>query len=732
MSLYTTAVDAKADAADSSSVVSSGSLISKKSFKEMSARKQVAINQLQLKLKHRSKNLHQRIEDKLRREQNETDLNSVISETSGQKRNWVEEAHADLNSLSFNGQVSTGDFSSTYNRQDDLLNSSANFDEFSTTAADFFGIHSTQGVLVSSGGSPQPSNMPADGASPDPDQQFAGRSLKKRTTSNHDSDNDDDFEDVKPYSSFMLNAATKTLNKIRSFASMSTEINMKDSILSTGQLQDFHSSDNRMQQLNVRDGKGNRSTSPKSKRDAAVIKRDKQTASSAQSLTSQGKAAMLLIDKPKLLNSFGNTGSLNGAEGAPSLDALKEAKRKALKDGPTRHFGTPVLAEGEREKKIANKLNAAITKLFLGTPKKVAVPITPEPWKPPNQDEVFPELRSSAKKVRPRPELDKSFSTAEYRDMLSAGLSDSAVQQRHHSPVLPTSSPQQPLQQQQQQSSTMTYLRPAAEPPAFSSSFTSLTGSGTPSTPGAGVASQLVGSSFLKASKLFALPQLNLQERSTQRFAEDGSGNQPSGEQPYESGHAKRVANLDVGKSPVLFAIQDKSSFSGGGEYSRSFLKSKKHHEHTESWHLDASTEDHPVSATAYDVLESYTSHSHLNSRDARTANARRELFVKLQRRYEKDPQEQYFSELQRIERAKHHHGETNILHSMYNGEMDSWAAAPGARGRGGETTVGPDNPVRQLNDTWSAYWDGEAGATYYFNHQTGVATWLLPEGVSY
>lgn len=44
------------------------------------------------------------------------------------------------------------------------------------------------------------------------------------------------------------------------------------------------------------------------------------------------------------------------------------------------------------------------------------------------------------------------------------------------------------------------------------------------------------------------------------------------------------------------------------------------------------------------------------------------------------------------------------------------------------DAPVGPDNPVKRLNDTWSACWDDEAGAVYYYNYQTGEATWLPPK----
>jgi hypothetical protein len=42
-------------------------------------------------------------------------------------------------------------------------------------------------------------------------------------------------------------------------------------------------------------------------------------------------------------------------------------------------------------------------------------------------------------------------------------------------------------------------------------------------------------------------------------------------------------------------------------------------------------------------------------------------------------------------------------------------------------SSVGPSNPVLQLNDLWSACWDDEAGAIYYYNQETGEATWLPP-----
>lgn len=41
---------------------------------------------------------------------------------------------------------------------------------------------------------------------------------------------------------------------------------------------------------------------------------------------------------------------------------------------------------------------------------------------------------------------------------------------------------------------------------------------------------------------------------------------------------------------------------------------------------------------------------------------------------------------------------------------------------------VGPDNPVKEINETWTSCWDEAAAGIYYYNKETGEATWLPPE----
>jgi len=44
------------------------------------------------------------------------------------------------------------------------------------------------------------------------------------------------------------------------------------------------------------------------------------------------------------------------------------------------------------------------------------------------------------------------------------------------------------------------------------------------------------------------------------------------------------------------------------------------------------------------------------------------------------------------------------------------------------EIPLGPDNKYKKLNDEWSAYYDDEAGAVYYYNEISGEATWIKPK----
>lgn len=44
------------------------------------------------------------------------------------------------------------------------------------------------------------------------------------------------------------------------------------------------------------------------------------------------------------------------------------------------------------------------------------------------------------------------------------------------------------------------------------------------------------------------------------------------------------------------------------------------------------------------------------------------------------------------------------------------------------EVPLGPDNQTKELSETWTACWDSEAGAVYYYNKISGEATWIAPK----
>ena len=70
-------------------------------------------------------------------------------------------------------------------------------------------------------------------------------------------------------------------------------------------------------------------------------------------------------------------------------------------------------------------------------------------------------------------------------------------------------------------------------------------------------------------------------------------------------------------------------------------------------------------------------------------------------------------------------------------GSGRTMSAGTSAMARGGALVVGhptvdvgPNNPIKELSAVWCACWDDEAGATYYYNRETGEATWIIPDDV--
>jgi len=66
---------------------------------------------------------------------------------------------------------------------------------------------------------------------------------------------------------------------------------------------------------------------------------------------------------------------------------------------------------------------------------------------------------------------------------------------------------------------------------------------------------------------------------------------------------------------------------------------------------------------------------------------------------------------------------------SKVNAQLDEFAIKNASSSSHLDVTdVGPSKPSKDLDDIWSACWDDEAGAVYYYNKNTGEATWLPPK----
>lgn len=85
------------------------------------------------------------------------------------------------------------------------------------------------------------------------------------------------------------------------------------------------------------------------------------------------------------------------------------------------------------------------------------------------------------------------------------------------------------------------------------------------------------------------------------------------------------------------------------------------------------------------------------------------------------------------------YHPEPHTISSLVASAGGTVLTTPAARDRGrGQFSevkqhydvsgVNERNNVVQLDATWSACWDGEAAAVYYYNHLSGEATWIPPE----
>ena len=80
-------------------------------------------------------------------------------------------------------------------------------------------------------------------------------------------------------------------------------------------------------------------------------------------------------------------------------------------------------------------------------------------------------------------------------------------------------------------------------------------------------------------------------------------------------------------------------------------------------------------------------------------------------------------------------HAESGVTYERYDKKLsryvDTKYVPAISRNVDEDEPVGPNNPLKALDDIWSACWDEQASAVYYYNNVTGEATWIHPSSSS-
>lgn len=745
-------------------------------LKEISARKRVAAVALKLKLANRTKNNHEQILQSIQslsaaqgfaasapsfgaykqgknatiygdEEVDPNDDTSVISNTSDENLNvpvHTRDMHgfttSSLHSLHFNDtseQPIVYGFGST-------IDPSITFDLQGTT--DHFDLPGATDQLDS-----VVDNTFNNTELTDADIQFRGRSLKKRQVS-HDSDDDEDEEDVKPYRSFMLDAANKvssTLKTIKSFVSKSgssaglgnsgsnftikdnqyPDIVAADGRLDVASLHDMHSIDNRSLQSTVRSSTPNRKGGRQSPvNHLQAIQENKQLKPPAQS-----SAPVLVVKKPEMANQY----SVPPKEVTPVGAASKKKPKSKVHD----------MVNSRNEPTIVEKLDVALNQLLLGPPKKLQ-PHDPEPWKPPEKHKIFSDEHTIRAVTTSVPEQFQSMhSVAEYQELLSAGHfgdgsnyisnKDSKKQTISNKPA--------PL--------VIPGIGGSASKagdkydPIFNKNLgNNLDTSNTViSTPTHQNTESFLSKTLNKAASMLSLPTITLHERHYghgQKVREDEKSHAQSMQElarkvtamnllgGYADRHTKAMADTDPGKTPVVYSLKPSAQSSISADFKNqktavpltqraepshanmshwnSIHSAVEMHNSLNSWHDAAHNAAEPVSASAYEIVANYSKNP--NSYQVRTQQARSELWNKLHNRYATNESGMIVQE----KRAVEHKEKIVQLHddimASYGEELGDWSFQK-------ETD----------NSDWQEYWDEQAQAIYWYNHSTGEASWTSP-----
>lgn len=825
------------------------------SLSTVSARRQAAATALRLKLLARSKNVHQlklqkegfantitddtaytyRRNDRIRNTGSYIDRGddalSIVSNTSNPHDDA--DVYADTHAFDpygtmreCNARINTftnynGSWHQQQQQQDGHYADYSQEDQFQEQYGEYdTNNHTYSNNHTYTNSQPLDTSNSSDAAA-DADNQFIGRKLHKRKVKEYDTDDDDDEEDVKPYRSFMLDAATKVksaLKTVKSFVKM-PEISSNDGNLKLASLQDIHAVDNRSIQRSMHSLTNAVKKHTASVSDSLMIKLNYLNKKNDKSRTSGSRAdsanngnvsnSILLVSKVELDNSY----------------ALPPPKHSLVGMKPVEKYVSPAakMVQQTEEPYIVQRLDVMLNHMLLGKPKSMKPP-DPTPWRPPERHEVLGHEHYVQKLPTNNDAYEGSHSVEEYQKILKAATELTM----NHQLSATTSSTVTATAAAIETTETNAQEHGMIELPMFTSSYESMEYSSPVvsehSTLSHSSVDKFLTKSLVKAASMIVLPSLAFSTRrnydearkvrlltrnshkaaattvntsttanaptltSTGNNSSSGSSSSSIANSHMKGGssrHLKALADLEAGKTPIVYAISsnqrpallhdDVSVLSGDvkdtvksdtynstsrhhltlKDATKSIVKttswynshaptnasavdtfyhhSKNQHDHNKSMsYIDnAATAMEPVSASSACILQQYYT-SNPNTLKARTDTARSQLYNKLHKRYGSDPSGLHIKKMQEIEYKQQLSQQHDEVFNEYNQELEAWAD------RTDSTTYRhravQDQKRSTGNDTvttpaagWHEFWDESAQAIYYYNYTTGEATWTKP-----
>ena len=527
----------------------------------------------------------------------------------------------------------------------------------------------------------------------DDDDNFMGRTLQRTSVITND---DDDEEEVVQYKSFMLN-----------------DKNLKDSL--TSAISDMKNKNNGNSLENTRNSfynNNNNSSSSRSLRDLAITEEDGRIGKPDMSLTAGYSfyKSTHSIKERTVKDDQASAKFLVVSELAPPTNSPTTIKSDNLEiKSPTKRQGPQLVTKLS----FVQVLDTAVTLATVGRGKKM-IPPDPIPWQPIKKKELFPDYnpddhKKPAENIDEERIMNKSFSVHEYKEMLKL----KQKQQDEEDKQLPFLT----LSSMAEQGHELDKLVPNKvtgqsfrRPPQLDLSNNNANTTSKSPMSKTGTASHVgdfLTRTLSKAASMFTLPNLTLANEEDLQHKTLTKGqyasftttpslakspvnrsvntNDESGlKVKFSERHLKSMKDTEIGKTaPVIYAPQSARSMASEAtmvsDLSMMDIKMgaktpnllKKSSFSSKSFHINASENMSPVSASAHNQLDlSSESHDDLKMRQLA---ARNKLANKLHSRYQLDKEVEHFKATAAEERMARIAIEESEIMSEYDSELRDW-----------------------------------------------------------